>query len=91
MNEGSVDCMIALDSMACNSSEENVQFAASMVNPLNLGGDVRNLGPELWLDPGLEFVKSRAPMSVTRETDSTDEIEPSRSCDLELEAPDALR
>jgi hypothetical protein len=62
-----------------------------MVNPLNLGEDVRNLGPELEVDPGLEFVKSRAPISVTRETDSTDEIEPNRSCDLKLETLDTLR
>ena len=60
-----------------------------MVNALNLGGDVWNLGPELKLEPGLEFVKSREP--INRERDSTDELDPSLLCDLKLEGPDALR
>ena len=85
MDEGSAECLIVPDTMACKSSEVNVHIAASMVNALNLGGDVWNLGPE----PRLEFVKSRVPIS--RERDSTDELDPSLLCDLKLEGPDALR
>lgn len=91
MNEGSAECLIALDTMACISSEVNVHLAASMVNTLKLGGDVWNLSPELELELGLAFVKSRVPASGTRERDSRDEFDPSRLWDLKLEELDALQ
>ena len=75
MNEGSAECLIALDTIACKSSEVNVHLAVSIVNTLKLGADVWNLGPELQL--GLDFI-SRVPVSVAREWDSRDEIDPSR-------------
>ena len=79
MDDGSAECLIPLDTMACKSSEVNVHIAASKVNALKIGADVWNLGleSELELDRGLELL-----VSITRERESTEEFDLNRLCNL---------